>query len=388
MAMSTASDVIIPEIFAQAVQAELKDNAAFMKSGLVSSGAVIVNNSFPLSGQSAVGNIVTVPYWNTLSGFVANADGSAITPQKLTESKEQATCARVSMAIQATRWSETAGAYTEGARQLGVRASDFMDKTMISTACASLPTMTVTLGTTLNWNGILQARAKFGDSSKDTAALIIHSKAEFDLSTERAATNGLPLLVDPQTGKLTIAGGMQIVVSDGVPVTGTPGVVSANGTTPPTVTVTGTSNRHIDLRVECTSIAGGATLGLWTGRYSTDNGGSWIAFTSAASVPVNDSFLSQENGLIEATGLTFNIAAGSAAVNNYWTSATADQYTSVIAKKGAMTFWYNAAAMSPQAQRDVLSDSDILASHIYYVGYRYKRVQGSNRPGIVLVKHN
>lgn len=90
----------------------------------------------------------------------------------------------------------------------------------------------------------------------------------------------------------------------------------ATGTTPPALTLSGiqTLFSPIGLRVECTSIAGGAARGLWALRYSLDSGGTWLAsgVTSAATIALGGA----------ATGLTLNIAAGNAATNNVWQIAT------------------------------------------------------------------
>lgn len=95
------------------------------------------------------------------------------------------------------------------------------------------------------------------------------------------------------------------------------GAVSPNGTTPPTITLTSTAQAQpANLRVECTNIGGGAARGAWIGRYSIDGGVTWVTFTSAATVAVVD-----PNGTD--TGIVINIAAGNAAVDNYWTASTA-----------------------------------------------------------------
>ena len=91
--------------------------------------------------------------------------------------------------------------------------------------------------------------------------------------------------------------------------------VASTGTTPPTLGLTGTAVAPVDLVVQATDISGGATRGLWLGRYSTDHGITWTSFTSAATIALNDAY-----GV--ATGLTLTIAAGSAATDNVWTAKT------------------------------------------------------------------
>lgn len=93
--------------------------------------------------------------------------------------------------------------------------------------------------------------------------------------------------------------------------------VAPDGTTPPTVTLTGALEFPVAFKAQCTSIAGGAARGQWTGRYSLDGGTTWVAFTSAATVALEDA-----DGNV--CGLTMNIATGNAAVDNVWTASTAN----------------------------------------------------------------
>ena len=98
-------------------------------------------------------------------------------------------------------------------------------------------------------------------------------------------------------------------------------LATATGTTPPTITLTGAPLGAFTWRIECT---GAGALGVWTGRWSSDNGGNWNAFTSGATVALGS------------TGMTANIAAGNAATNNVWTFA---QTTSATASATATSGW-------------------------------------------------
>lgn len=97
--------------------------------------------------------------------------------------------------------------------------------------------------------------------------------------------------------------------------------VTPAGTTPPTITLTGTQLYEINLRVE--ALTSGA-LATWTGRFSVDGGVTWNAFTSAATVSVIDAV----NG---DSGIVLNIAAGNASTDNVWTAKTAGVETKTFA---------------------------------------------------------
>jgi hypothetical protein len=87
------------------------------------------------------------------------------------------------------------------------------------------------------------------------------------------------------------------------------GAVAAAGTTPPTVTLSGTADRVIDFRMECTTLGARGTAVI---RYSIDGGGTWTEnVTTAATIAVGT------------TGLTINYASATAAVDNVWTAKTA-----------------------------------------------------------------
>lgn len=79
------------------------------------------------------------------------------------------------------------------------------------------------------------------------------------------------------------------------------GTVSATGTTPPTVTVSGNPNDSYTLLIE---ILVGGTLGVATFQWSINSGATWISGTTAASVTLGN------------TGITASFAAGTYNADN------------------------------------------------------------------------
>lgn len=63
------------------------------------------------------------------------------------------------------------------------------------------------------------------------------------------------------------------------------------------------------------------------------------------------------------------------------------KYTSLLLKKGSLVFWMNG---TPQVQtdRDILSDTDVAAVHIYYAAHAYKRMPGLTKSGVCRIIHN
>lgn len=91
------------------------------------------------------------------------------------------------------------------------------------------------------------------------------------------------------------------------------GAVSSSGTTPPTITLSGTQLQYVDLKIECTTLG---ARGVAVIRYSIDGGVTWVSGVfSAATISVVD-----PNGTD--TGLVINYANAAAAVDNVWTAKT------------------------------------------------------------------
>jgi hypothetical protein len=88
------------------------------------------------------------------------------------------------------------------------------------------------------------------------------------------------------------------------------GKVLSCGTDPPPITITGTANQSVILKIIATL---GGDLGTWQFNYSTDNGTTFLKnITSAATVSIKSSVD------LSATGLTLHIDPGEASSDNIW----------------------------------------------------------------------
>jgi hypothetical protein len=167
------------------------------------------------------------------------------------------------------------------------------------------------------------------------------------------------------------------------------GAVTGAGTTPPVATLTGTPLGPWNLVIDC--ILGGAHQTA-TYRFSTDGGNTWSAtittLAAAAAQPLVDTAVDSLVGKNGATGLSVAFAAGTFNADNTWTATANLAAKSLICQRGAGAFWYNAQAVAPQRDRDILKDSDLLASHLYHAAILYRRRRGGTRPGCVAIKHN
>lgn len=72
---------------------------------------------------------------------------------------------------------------------------------------------------------------------------------------------------------------------------------------------------------------------------------------------------------------------------NSVSSDSPPKYTSFLAKRAALAFWFQGTPKVYTA-KDPLADTDIIAIHMYWAAHRYKRIAGSTKPGIVKIVHN
>jgi hypothetical protein len=403
MPTTIISDVFNPEILVDAVQAEFALKTAFMGSRLSSLGIVVVEGSMPQGGPDAIGQTVTVPYFGTLGKFVANADGSAVTPSKLQQIVEQATVARYSMGFSVSRWAQgnarvnpaVGDPYKESARQIMVAAERAMDEQLVTSAGATGVYAKDVYSTTspqlLNWDLCVDAKFDgWGDEQDDIAAILVHSQVHKDLMKLKDST-GRPLLLSSQGegGPLDKFCGVPVVVSDSAPITGsTMGAVTSSGTTPPVMTITGAPLGAWRLVVDCQlSHASDTTI-----KFSVDGGNIWsdaIAATdSGTPVPLIDTAKDSRVGVNGLTGLSVAFAAGTFNADNLWTANAIVKAKTMLLKRRALAFWYSRKHLGLETDKDIYKHTDEAAMHLYAAPHRYRRVAGGTKPGVVHIVHN
>lgn len=215
MSRTTKSNVIIPELFAEAVAAALEGLAC-----LNGSRAAIIDKSLT---SRVVGETVSVPYFNALGEFQKLDDGDAISPAVFTSAKETSTVERYGLAFDMTRWARLAGTgkpYEVASQMVVAHMQRKIDEVLIDKAKAGLDAkMKVDIsaeagdGAHLSYDALVTARQKFGDEQNEGLTLFMHSKAFGDLCLLKDA-HGRPLFADVANGGMTRAFGMDIVVSD------------------------------------------------------------------------------------------------------------------------------------------------------------------------------
>lgn len=181
--LTKRSDLVIPEILVEAIQGEFKG-----RNFLFGSGAVVANDTLPATNKG--GDTVTVPYFGTLGEMEdITTEGDALTPEKLSMSKETATVVHSGKAFERTEWSrlaEAGDAYAEAARQFVIIAGRRIDKALIDVGTAALPSQYINDVSgdgagILDYDKVVDSTAPWGDQQDGIVLLGIHSKVRRDL---------------------------------------------------------------------------------------------------------------------------------------------------------------------------------------------------------------
>ena len=411
MAVTAQANMIFPPLYAEAVEGAFASKEAFTGSLAATLGIVRIDGSFPGAGNNVIGSTVKVPYFNSLGEYVARTDGTPATATQFGMTEETGTVTCGTLGFELTTWANSTpvpgkSPYEEAARQVVAAAQRRMDRLIIDELAKTTSNALVldryssVSPVSMSYDLLSDALGKWSDRADldEVAAVAVHGKVYNDLIKVKNAI-GEPMLIDfVQIGGRTVPTlkhwGKPIIVSDRLPTDSSvlTAVVSA-GTTPPAITVAGSANREggtgpvrpVDVKIVCTTIG---ARGTWKFKVSIDGGATYTAadsYTSAATVALIDP-LDPAGGLL---GITLSIATGTAALDNTWTFQTTMKHTSLIVKKGAAAFWYNAKYAGVLQQVVVpLNDSVINASHLYGVAHRYNRVGESALPGVVVVRHN
>ncbi len=369
------TDLVIPSVLQDAIQ-----GAFIGMKCLMGSPAAVVASTLPHTDKVNA-KVVTVPYFGLTGELEDVGEGVSLTSKSISMSEESATVIRSGAKYNVNQWAQLAAQYAD---PYGKASTDMVgmverrgDKALITVAKAELPSsMTITTANKISWDLVVDGKGKFGDEADDLALMAIHSKVKTDLYKLKDSS-GRPLFVDVDGGKLGSFCGVPLIVSDRCPVTVTLSAVTETGTTPPDVTLTGTPNRDIDFRMQCTTLGARGTSVV---KYSIDGGINYITGkVTAASWPLLDA-------AGEVTGVTVNMENAAAAVNNVWTATSTLVHQTMLIQKGALAFWYNEKP-SVAVVYDGDTDSNNLTVNVYHTAHRYSRMPGKTRPGVVHLFH-
>lgn len=177
------------------------------KNLLLGTPVAVVSDNLP--GALNKGDKVKVPYFDTLGEMedIVN-EGDALTPEKLSESTEEASVRHSGKAFERTEWVRMAAntdPYPEAARQFAVIARRRADKGLIDVATADLPSEyinDISGGTgdaaKISYDAIVDTAGAWEDEQEGIRLLGVHPKVMRDL-LKLKDTTGRPLLVLPTT---------------------------------------------------------------------------------------------------------------------------------------------------------------------------------------------
>jgi len=370
------SNLIIPELWLDAVEGALAGMSVLGKIG-----AVRIETRLP--GGIRPGTPINVPYFGSLGRMQALADLATMDVTQLGMTNETANVARAGLAVNmsemARRLAGYADPYGEVAKQFAAAAQAHANVAALEAANASgLPTnmvLNVHSATTpvyLDRDTAIEARMRWGDEQENVAGLTVHS-VTLKTMLSLKDSDGQPLMrvmdQDDATGVTRFEGLPPVFPSDLNPVDF---AITATGTSPPTVTVSGYAFGDFDLRLEVTT---GGTRGTALFRWSINAGSTWEAsgVATAAIVELGD------------TGLVVAFAAGTYATDNVYVCRD-PVYTSLLLKRDSILHWTDPPV--DDELKSPLQFATLRAVNVLHVTHRYKRMPGRTKPGVVRIKHN
>ena len=173
MAVTTTSNVIIPEVLAAMIAAEIPGQLA-----LAGSDAVTVLDNL----KGGPGNTIKIPRWGTIGDFTEVAEGNAMPVVNIAATAAAATVKKFARGVEVTDEVLLASyddPLKEVARQFARYAARAADRELITAAETS--TLLHTASGTITLNDIVDAIGKWNDASVNISGLVVHSKVYRDL---------------------------------------------------------------------------------------------------------------------------------------------------------------------------------------------------------------
>jgi hypothetical protein len=389
MATTTQSNVFLPELLAEAVKTEMGKADAFTSARMAS--YAVIKTDMP-EGPGSIGKEVRIPHISMIGNYTDLNDGVDITPRSIASDYTTASVARAGLALDVTTWANDASpALTPEqafAKQWVQKLNKKIDTTLMSAAVASsgMPTSQVidsysaTTPVYANYDSFVDLKGTLNDREFERYGLLMHSKVATQLRKTKDSVGRnidlwslLPSLFDNR---------LDIVISDRCAISDGTFVVTESGTTPPDVTLTGTPNRRINFRMECTTLGARGTAVV---RTSINGGLTWkTGITTAATFSLLD-----PDDDDASTGVTVNYENASAAVNNVWTATGTQKAATVLLAPKSLAFWMNGSLVAPEYERKVLGDRKIWASNLYYASARFTHdYENERRPDVALLYTN
>jgi len=237
-AVTRTTNVIIPEVLAAMIGAEIPGQLA-----LAGSDAVTVLDNL----KGGPGNTIRIPRWGTIGDFTEVAEGNPMPVVNIAATAATATVKKFARGVEVTDEALLASyedPLKEVARQFARYAARAADRELI--AAAETSTLQHVAAGTITLNDIVDAIGRWDDASNNISALVVHSKVYRDL-IKLAEFKTLTQKADQviERGVVGMVYGVPIRVSDAI------------------TTVAGTPNTYRNLLLKKSA------LGLWYQRNMT-----------------------------------------------------------------------------------------------------------------------
>lgn len=171
--VTTTSNVIIPEVLAAMIAAEIPGQLA-----LAGSGAVTVLDNL----KGGPGNTIKIPRWGTIGDFTEVDEGDAMPVVNIAASAVPAVVKKFARGVEVTDEALLASyddPLKEVARQFAIYAARAADRELVAAAGAT--SLVHTASSTITLNDIIDAIGKWDDASNNIDSLVVHSKVYRDL---------------------------------------------------------------------------------------------------------------------------------------------------------------------------------------------------------------
>ena len=207
------ADLINPQVLADMISAELPNAIVF--APLATVGRTL---------QGRAGNTLTMPKFGYIGDATDVAEGEDIPIAKMTTSETEVTVKKAGRGVELTDesvlngYGDTVG---EAKNQLKMAIANKVDNDLIE----ALRDATLTANAGMTVEGLITARAKFGEKVNQKAVVIVHSTNYAKIATDiLPLENSDAVLLSGTVGQV---GGLQVVISDKL--SATEGFIVAQG---------------------------------------------------------------------------------------------------------------------------------------------------------------
>ena len=199
------ADLINPQVLADMISAELPNAIVF--APLATVGRTLVGRA---------GNTLTMGKFGYIGDATDVAEGEDIPIAKMTTSETQVTIKKAGRGVELTDEAVLNGygdQVGEAKNQLKMAIANKVDNDLLD----ALGTATLTATSAMTVEGLLTAKAKFGENVNQTAVLIVNSANYVKIATDiLPIENTDTVLINGTVGKVA---GLQVAISDKLPAT-------------------------------------------------------------------------------------------------------------------------------------------------------------------------